>query len=341
MFYSFKQRSFFSAFAALSFAVIFFSCTQDASAQNKTRICDGEPLPAGYVITGTRDNTCGQNQDKTLLLIEKAGKEATVCPFSGYLIFSNEYVISGTKPNHCGFGKLGVIITRLGKENYVCNAKIGSFGTYLLIPRSYVPVEAFFRNVNGSLGDYPYTCNGDQAWRIKKPARRETVCLVNGLFHIPLNYQLASDLISSGSCQPDLAVVIERVGGGGSIDGEVLFEDYLDTFCTTQGQLCSPEISIPVEVPRRARLYAEHFVPSQQCSSLRLHVFVDGQLVATTQFLGYNADPSLPKVTGPIDLGILEPGNHTISFQGEGIVGGCNTGNLIAWGGDFLLTLGK
>ncbi|MGH8564126.1 MAG: calcium-binding protein [Gammaproteobacteria bacterium] len=107
--------------------------------------------------------------------------------------------------------------------------------------------------------------------------------------------------------------------------------------CTNPGQLCDPPFSVSLETG--SVLQARYFVRSTHCSSVRVHLFVDGTLKATTGFLGWPGAPSpfaeLPLDTGLVDLGPVSPGTHLISFQAEGQVGGCNSGQPESWGGSL------
>ena len=107
--------------------------------------------------------------------------------------------------------------------------------------------------------------------------------------------------------------------------------------CTNPGQLCDPPFSVSLETG--SVLQAQYFVRRTHCSSVRVHLFVDGTLKATTGFLGWPGAPSpfaeLPLDTGLVDLGPVSPGAHLISFQAEGQVGGCNSGQPGSWGGSL------
>ena len=97
--------------------------------------------------------------------------------------------------------------------------------------------------------------------------------------------------------------------------------------CTGTGQLCRPSFSISIQTG--SLLQVEYVAPSTHCSSIRLHIFVDGNLKETTGFLGPGAG------TGLLDLGPVTAGTHAISLQAEGQLGGCNFGDLVAWGGSL------
>jgi endonuclease YncB( thermonuclease family) len=118
---------------------------------------------------------------------------------------------------------------------------------------------------------------------------------------------------------------------------ETVIPDFVVT-CTSTGQLCEPPFSVSVETG--SVLQVQYLVRSTHCSSLRVHLFVDGTLKVTTGFLGWPGAPSpfagLPLDTGLVDLGPVSPGAHLISVQAEGQVSGCNFGQPFSWGGSLL-----
>ncbi len=69
---------------------------------------------------------------------------------------------------------------------------------------------------------------------------------------------------------------------------ETVIPDFLVT-CTSTGQLCDPPFSVSGELV----LQVQYFVRSTHCSSLRVHLFVDGILKVTTGFLAGLALPHL------------------------------------------------
>lgn len=109
--------------------------------------------------------------------------------------------------------------------------------------------------------------------------------------------------------------------------------------CTSTVQLCDPPFSTAVVTG--GLLQIEYLVPQAHCSSIRLHVFVDGNFVQTTGFLGwYGALPpfdALPLTTGLLDLGHVSTGEHTIRLQAEGQLAGCNIGYLGNWAGTLIV----
>ena len=105
-------------------------------------------------------------------------------------------------------------------------------------------------------------------------------------------------------------------------------------FCTSAGQLCDPPFSETVET---GSVLQARYIVLDHCSSLKVHIFVDGVLEVTTGFLGWAGAPApfnaLPLDSSLLDLGPVSPGAHLISVQAEGQVSGCNVGGLGAWGG--------
>jgi hypothetical protein len=108
----------------------------------------------------------------------------------------------------------------------------------------------------------------------------------------------------------------------------------IDMHCYTQGQLCDPEFSVPIETG--SILQVRYLVPNH-CYPISLHIYVDGMLMRDTGVLGWpgatGSFSSLPLDTGFIDLGPVSPGRHTVSLKAEGHPGGCNAGYLQAWEG--------
>ena len=109
----------------------------------------------------------------------------------------------------------------------------------------------------------------------------------------------------------------------------------VSVICTSSGQLCSPMFSSTVET--QSELQVKFTVPPGHCSSIDVHIFLDGNPVGDTGFLGWSGAPPpfdlLPLMSGIIDLGPVSPGTHEISLQGEGQISGCNIGELAGWGG--------
>jgi hypothetical protein len=95
--------------------------------------------------------------------------------------------------------------------------------------------------------------------------------------------------------------------------------------CTPIGQLCDSTFSQSVNTTSTLRV--QYVASSGHCSNVAVHIFVDGVEKAVTAFL------TPGQASGFFDVGPVSPGTHTVALQGEGTVGGCNTGNLQNWGG--------
>jgi hypothetical protein len=109
----------------------------------------------------------------------------------------------------------------------------------------------------------------------------------------------------------------------------------IEQACTSSGELCAQLWTTSVQT--RAQLAVEYEVPAVHCSSIRLHIFLDGKEVKASQWLGWigasGEYAGLPLRTGLIDIGPVSPGGHTIGLQAEGQVSGCNFGQLTTWQG--------
>jgi len=135
-------------------------------------------------------------------------------------------------------------------------------------------------------------------------------------------------------------MVIGLFGLSATANSQETFETAIPDFvvtCTSTGQRCDPPLSVSGEIG--SVLQVQYFVRSTHCSSLRVHLFVDGTLKVTTGFLGWPGAPSpfaeLPLDTGLVHLGPVLPGAHLISVQTEGQVSGCNSGKPFSWGGSL------
>ncbi|MGH9197573.1 MAG: hypothetical protein ACRD1T_17750, partial [Acidimicrobiia bacterium] len=135
-------------------------------------------------------------------------------------------------------------------------------------------------------------------------------------------------------------MVIGLFGLSATANSQETVETFIPDFsvtCTNSGQLCDPPFSVLLETG--PVLQARYFARREHCSSIRVHIFVDGALRLTTGFLGWPGAPppfaDLPFGTGLIDLGPVSPGTHLISIQGEGQPGGCNATQPFSWGGSL------
>ena len=101
--------------------------------------------------------------------------------------------------------------------------------------------------------------------------------------------------------------------------------------CTSSGELCSPPFTMPITTS--GVLQVQYTASPGHCSNVRVHVLLDGTEVALSAFLAPGASSSV------FNLGPVSPGTHTLGLQGEGTIGGCNTGNLANWGGTAAVTV--
>ena len=101
--------------------------------------------------------------------------------------------------------------------------------------------------------------------------------------------------------------------------------------CTSAGQLCSPTFTTPVTTS--GLLQVSVTMSASGCSNVAAHLLVDSVEVAVTPFL----TPGQTSAT--FTLGPFTPGTHTLGVQGEGQLGGCNTGTLGSWGGSVQITV--
>jgi hypothetical protein len=115
----------------------------------------------------------------------------------------------------------------------------------------------------------------------------------------------------------------------------------LSITCSSQGQLCGTTYTTPRAVTFEA-LNVRFTAASTHCSSLRVRLSLItyatyGSAPATTEFLSpfLAAGQSTYYSFNP-----LSPGIYAVRVQGEGIIGGCNSGHLSGWGGTLNLAVG-
>jgi len=74
------------------------------------------------------------------------------------------------------------------------------------------------------------------------------------------------------------------------------------------------------------------------CGDVRIHVYVGSTHIYQTGWLGYEGrNPPLPLQTSKITLSHLPSNVHYLTLQPEARIGGCNTGDLISWGGTLVV----
>jgi hypothetical protein len=107
--------------------------------------------------------------------------------------------------------------------------------------------------------------------------------------------------------------------------------------CTNSGQLCSPLFYTSITVEAPSLLEVQYITASTHCASIRVHFWLNGNKVFTSDFLGWRGVDSLPRATAFINLGVVPAGQHSLGLQGEGQVSGCNSGDVGSWGGAYAL----
>ncbi|HWY07446.1 MAG TPA: hypothetical protein VNY24_11345 [Candidatus Acidoferrales bacterium] len=99
------------------------------------------------------------------------------------------------------------------------------------------------------------------------------------------------------------------------------------------GQLCTPPYTTAVNLTQMGPITINFTASSGHCSSIEVHVSLDGTPVTTSAILGPGQS------TGPIILASsASTGSHTIGVQAEGVLGGCNNGTLASWTGTLAIT---
>jgi hypothetical protein len=94
----------------------------------------------------------------------------------------------------------------------------------------------------------------------------------------------------------------------------------------------SPQIDYNLDIETLGVLKVEFTALNRLCSDMRLHILLDGVEWETSNYFGMDS-----KTTGVLDLGTVSSGRHTLKFQPEGRLGGCNTGYLESWGGSLVV----
>jgi len=108
----------------------------------------------------------------------------------------------------------------------------------------------------------------------------------------------------------------------------------ISIICTGTGQACTPSYSTVVNVLQAGTMILNYTAPQNQCAAWRVHFYIDGVVQGVS---GVLQSPALS--SGPISIANLSAGNHTVALQAEGVLGGCDTGTLIAWSGTLTIQL--
>jgi hypothetical protein len=132
-----------------------------------------------------------------------------------------------------------------------------------------------------------------------------------------------------------IAVLILGSGTGQAWAAEAVQSIAIPTVvCRSTGELCDPPYSVLIAVD--GAVDVNFRVPSNYCSSVRIHFLIDGTEVAVSSFLGWlgatDQFADLPLETGFITLPTV-PGTHVLGIQAEGQPSGCNVGTLGEWAG--------
>lgn len=128
---------------------------------------------------------------------------------------------------------------------------------------------------------------------------------------------------------------------GADADADAVTVPHFEVSCASGIQLCEPPFSVSVTTTlvKKAIQLKYDILTNRHCSSIRLHIFVDGKLVKTTDFLGWTGAEApfntLPLTTNNLTLPHVKPGIHVVSINAEGQSSGCNSGTLSAWGGSL------
>lgn len=120
-----------------------------------------------------------------------------------------------------------------------------------------------------------------------------------------------------------VALLAAPIGPAASIR----FEEFgpFQVHSTSAGQLSSDAQELRANT--RAELQVKYVAPAEHCSSVRMHFLLDGME------RGESVPISPGKSSGYFDFGVVAAGEHVVGLRAEGIPGGCNSGQLTAWGG--------
>jgi len=105
--------------------------------------------------------------------------------------------------------------------------------------------------------------------------------------------------------------------------------------CTSTGQLCDPPFQQTVQVPSGGRVTSVMYTaPPGHCSAAKIHVLLDGTEIGATDFLDPNESSELALFSDPI-----RKGSVVLGYKAEGRIGGCNSGQVVSWGGSIVTTV--
>jgi hypothetical protein len=103
--------------------------------------------------------------------------------------------------------------------------------------------------------------------------------------------------------------------------------------CTTTGQVCEPVWELAVMTADSLRVLFE--ASERHCSAISIRLKLDDGPWSNQTELGWLEDPLGRSRSMLVDFGPVAAGEHQLSIQAEGDIGGCNDGDLLRWGGSF------
>lgn len=105
--------------------------------------------------------------------------------------------------------------------------------------------------------------------------------------------------------------------------------------CNDSGQRNDEVLSAEVFVTTSGYLGAEVLLGENACSDVSFRLYVDGDFIKKTEFVGPIAGgwDGSGYMTRYVELGEYDPGTYAIRISPEGRVGGCNNGGLGNWEG--------
>ncbi len=117
---------------------------------------------------------------------------------------------------------------------------------------------------------------------------------------------------------------------------EILSQTFtIDGCCNDGSQRNDDILSAYVDIETAGYLATELILGEGACSDVAFHLFVDGNFITTTSFVGPLSEQGF--LTEYVELGEYDPGFHTLQISPEGREGGCNEGALGNWEGSVNL----
>ncbi len=107
----------------------------------------------------------------------------------------------------------------------------------------------------------------------------------------------------------------------------LLWDGIASVVCTSSGQLCNPKYNISLTTTVATPLLLDYRIPSGNCSSINVDIYLDDTLSGSTGWIGRGSGV----MDGTLTIPLVNPGSHIISLKAKGRVGGCNVGRLHSW----------